>query len=78
MSVTRIHLCHATGCETATPPRWFMCKPHWRLVPPNLRDAVWRTYRPGQELDKLPSREYLEAVRAARAAVAALEGHTQP
>jgi hypothetical protein len=44
------------------------------MVSPDLRRAVWRYYREGQEIDKQPSAEYLEAQRAAIEAVAALEG----
>lgn len=43
------------------------------MVPKPLRQAVWRLYRKGQEQDKRPSPEYLEAAKAAIAAVAARE-----
>jgi hypothetical protein len=68
------HRCHATGCDKAVPPRLLMCKAHWYMVPPELRARVWFTYRPGQETDKDPSPEYLEAMRAAIDAVAKKEG----
>ena len=62
------HLCHAIGCKTPVPPRMLMCRPHWRMVPKALRDAVLATYRPGQERTKDPSPEYLtyemEAINA--------------
>ena len=32
---------------------------HWFRLPPALRARVWRAYRPGQEVDKRPSEEYL-------------------
>ena len=67
------HTCHAYGCETRTAPRMFMCRPHWRMVPEHLRRAIWATYRPGQERDKSPSWEYLEAALEACNAVAELE-----
>lgn len=35
------------------------CKQHWFALPTRLRARVWRTYRPGQEIDKRPSPEYL-------------------
>jgi len=35
------------------------CKEHWFTLPKRLRDAVWRTYRRGQETDKQPSEDYL-------------------
>jgi hypothetical protein len=46
-----------------------MCGRHWRLVPRALQQDVWRSYRPGQENDKQPSRTYLAAADAAIAAV---------
>ena len=59
------HACHATGCDVVVPPRLFMCKKHWFALPKPMRDAVWAAYRPGQEVTRDPSREYLEASRAA-------------
>ena len=67
------HHCHAKGCTRIVPPSKLMCLRHWRMVPRELQRAVWATYRPGQESDKRPSREYLEAARAAIHAVAAKE-----
>jgi len=68
------HTCHAEGCTKTVPPRMLMCLPHWRMVPRELQRQVWDTYVPGQEVRKDPTREYLEAHRAAVAAVAKLEG----
>jgi hypothetical protein len=59
------HLCHARGCHTPVPPAMFMCRPHWALVSPDRQRQVWRTYRPGQEIDKSPSEAYLEVAHAA-------------
>jgi len=53
------HHCHAHGCKVAVPPKMFMCRAHWFSLPKNLRDAVWREYRPGQERTKDPSCRYL-------------------
>lgn len=36
------------------------CKAHWFRLPQYLRDAIWRAYEPGQEVDMTPSDEYLE------------------
>jgi hypothetical protein len=41
------------------------------MVPPDLRDAVLVNYRPGEEMDKNPSQEYIGAAVAAIEAVAA-------
>lgn len=43
------------------------------MVPQRFKDAVWETYRPGQERDKDPSLEYLDAAMAAVNAVAKRE-----
>jgi len=59
------HTCHATGCKRPVPPRMFMCRRHWFMLPKGHRDAIWAAYRPGQEIDKRPSREYLHVARAA-------------
>lgn len=68
------HTCHALGCSVEVPPALFMCKPHWYKLPKSMRDAVWRDYRAGQEIDKLPSRQYVETARAAIDYIARLEG----
>lgn len=55
------HTCHATGCDVPVPPKMFMCKRHWFMLPKPLRDRIWMHYRPGQERDKKPSKEWLQA-----------------
>lgn len=67
------HTCHAHGCQQRVPPKMFMCKRHWFMVPKPLRDAIWATYRPGQERDKAPSPAYLANAVAAISAVAERE-----
>jgi len=67
------HLCHAAGCTTGVPPKLFMCARHWRMVPKPMQRAIWREYRPGQEVEKNPSEAYLAAVLAARRVVARVE-----
>jgi hypothetical protein len=57
---TRQHECHWPGCEKQVPPAMWGCKKHWFMLPKHLRDKVWKAYRPGQEKDMNPSREYLE------------------
>jgi hypothetical protein len=39
------------------------CKTHWFALPKYLRDKIWATYRPGQEITKTPSLEYIAAAR---------------
>jgi hypothetical protein len=55
------HVCHAPGCRTPVPPKMFACRSHWYALPKRLRDAIWAAYRPGQEITKDPSLEYLVA-----------------
>ncbi|MCW2690001.1 MAG: hypothetical protein JWR37_4891 [Mycobacterium sp.] len=55
-----------------------MCPLHWSMVPPALRQAIKATYRPGQEIDKTPSAEYLSVATAAIAAVAHKQTRTAP
>ncbi len=59
------HRCHWPGCPIEVPPAMWGCKPHWFRLPKGVRNQIWATYRPGQEVDKDPSREYLAAARQA-------------
>ena len=34
------------------------------MLPKFLQDLIWRHYRPGQEVDKRPSRKYIQAANA--------------
>lgn len=56
---TRAHHCHWLGCGKQVPPAMWGCRTHWHKLPKNLRDAIWRTFEPGQEVDLSPSEEYL-------------------
>jgi len=67
------HVCHAAGCRTPVHPKMFMCRPHWFRLPKPMRDAIWAAYRPGQEIRKDPSPEYIKAARAAIDHIAQLE-----
>lgn len=53
------HTCHWPGCDKEVPPKLWGCQRHWYTLPANLRARVWAAYRPGQEIDKQPSPEYL-------------------
>jgi hypothetical protein len=48
------HTCHAKNCNKAVPPKMFMCRRHWFMLPKPMRDAVWREYNPGQEQGDAP------------------------
>lgn len=64
------HHCHAEGCNVAVPPKLLMCARHWRQVPRTIQREIWRHYRPGQEVDKRPTQEYLAVMKRAIDAVA--------
>lgn len=72
------HTCHAEGCGTEVPPKLFMCRKHWRMVPRRMQAAIWHHYRPGQEIDKHPTAAYLQAATEAIDAVRMLETATLP
>ena len=61
-----IHLCHWPECEKEVPPAMWGCKAHWFTLPKKIRDRIWATYVPGQEITKTPSAEYLDAALMAR------------
>lgn len=60
---TRKHHCHWPGCDKQVPPAMWGCKPHWFALPVYLRNKIWATFRPGQEVNGTPSRAYVEAAR---------------
>lgn len=69
------HTCHATACETAVPPKLFMCKPHWSKLPQIMRNAVWAHYQKGQEERKVaPTQAYFDVTRKAIKYIEQLEG----
>jgi hypothetical protein len=54
--------CPVSGCREQIDPSRLMCRRHWYLVPKQIRDRVWATWRSGQGA---LSKEHLEAVRVA-------------
>ena len=58
------HTCHWPGCSTKVPPKMWGCRDHWFALPKNLRDRIWATYVPGQEVTKTPTAAYLAAAEA--------------
>jgi hypothetical protein len=72
------HPCHAQKCDVEVEPAMFMCRPHWFMVPPPLREAIKGSYRPGQEVDEQASGEYLALAHAAIDAVAHKESRGAP
>lgn len=57
------HHCHWPGCDKSVPPKLWGCKMHWYSLPQHLRELIWDTYIPGQEITKTPSKEYIEAAK---------------
>jgi hypothetical protein len=37
------HHCHAYDCTRGCLPAWLTCKPHWKMVPADLQQEVYRT-----------------------------------
>ena len=52
------HRCHWPSCDIEVPPQMWGCKSHWLKLPRTLRNKVWATYKPGQEIRKDPSEAY--------------------
>lgn len=61
------HHCHWPDCNKKVPPALWGCKDHWFRLPKTLRNRIWATYRPGQEIDKNPSTEYLAVANEVQA-----------
>ena len=55
------HHCHWPGCPRVVPPKMWGCREHWFRLPKPLRDRIWATYVPGQEITKTPTAAYLAA-----------------
>lgn len=72
------HTCHWPDCGKEVPPAMWGCKVHWKALPKRLRDRIWATYRPGQEITKTPSLEYLQAARDVQDWIAANYRTKQP
>lgn len=60
------HTCHWPGCGKKVPPAMWGCKPHWFKLPSRIRVRIWQTYKPGQEVSKTPSVEYIAAAKEAQ------------
>jgi hypothetical protein len=68
--------CRALDCEREIPPNRLFCAPHWYALPKPLRDAIWKTYQPGQERANgpRPSQAYIDNLREAERFLAEHEG----
>ena len=63
--------CSIPRCHGHIDPSRLMCRAHWYMVPKDVRDQVWSTWRSGQGAF---SREHQDAVRVAVAAVVRVAG----
>jgi hypothetical protein len=68
------HTCHAKRCNKSCAPRYLMCRDHWNMVPHELQQLVYKTYRPSQRATNLPSKGWHQAADASIASVALQEG----
>lgn len=73
---TRKHHCHWPGCDKQVPPAMWGCKAHWFKLPRGLRNKIWATYQPGQEVDGTPSERYLKVAREVQEWIAEQEAPT--
>lgn len=71
------HTCHAAGCQKRVPEAMFMCRAHWFSLPKAMRDAIWATYRPGQEDDKSITPEYSRTAQECVRLIAKREGKSE-
>jgi len=60
------HTCHWPECGKEVLPKMWGCKTHWMSLPLRLRRLIWEHYRPGQEITKCPSPEYVNAAKEVR------------
>ena len=72
------HHCHAVDCTAIVPPKLHMCLKHWRMVPKTVQSLIWKHYRPGQEIDKNPSLDYIVTAFVSISCVALKEGKKLP
>lgn len=64
--MNKVHTCHWPGCDRRVPPARWGCRPHWFALPLTLRNRIWATYVPGQEVTKTPSAAYTAAAKDAQ------------
>jgi hypothetical protein len=62
VALAQASCCPIPGCRTQIDQSRLMCRGHWYLVPKQLRDHVWATWRSGQAAR---SPEHQDAVRMA-------------
>lgn len=60
------HLCRWPNCTERVPVDKWGCERHWLQLPADIRSAISRAYRPGQEDRRLAGRAYLRAASDAQ------------
>lgn len=60
------HRCHWPTCNLNVPPKMWGCKKHWFKLPQAIRNRIWATYKPGQEITKTASKSYLKVALEAQ------------
>ena len=73
------HECAARGCDVQVARGMLMCRRHWWMLRPSMRDAVWATYLDGKGILSDGYRQAVDdAVEylAAKEGIASLSGHT--
>lgn len=71
---TRDHKCHWPGCNKQVAPAMWGCYKHWMMLPPELRKKIWGAFRPGQEVNGTPNREYVKVAREVQVWIATIGG----
>jgi hypothetical protein len=69
------HKCHHPDCNEPVDPSKWGCKFHWAMVPKSMKKRLQSTYKPGQEITKKCSREYLDAAYAIRLHIRNIKGN---
>lgn len=64
--MSQSHKCHWPGCRQEVAPKYWGCYRHWSMLPKGIQGWIWSAYRPGQEITKNPSDEYIKAASAAK------------
>jgi len=62
----RVHYCHIPGCSKVIKPAMLFCAAHWAMVPKEMQDRVYETYRNGKCEDRHPTRDWIKAASEAR------------
>jgi hypothetical protein len=63
-SPSTLRSCPWPSCRKPIRPAYLMCRTHWYLLPADIRERIWATYRRGQTILTAPP-EYLDALRDA-------------